>query len=61
MQNNQNTNLPKGAKREFNVTKFGTTITILSYNGKTAKGEPFNVKERKAYYISLGYTITPCN
>lgn len=57
----KNNNLPNGAKREFNVTKFGTTITILSYNGKTAKGEHFNVGERKAFYISLGYIVTNCN
>jgi hypothetical protein len=57
----KNNNLPNGAKREFNVTKFDTTITILSYNNKTAKGEPFNIEERKAFYISLGYTVTNCN
>lgn len=54
-------NLPNGLKREFVATKFGASITILSYNGKTAKGEHFNVGERKAFYISLGYIVTNCN
>lgn len=51
-------------KKEFQIFKKGKTptpVTILSYNGKTAMGKPFNKQAKMGFYKSLGYTVTELN
>ena len=58
----KNNNLPNGAKREFNVTKFGTTITILSpTTARDGKGEHFNVGERGSVLYFVRIYCNNCN
>lgn len=48
-------------KIEFIVFKAGVTdtpVSIVSINGMGANGLPFDVEAKKAFYLSMGYTVT---
>lgn len=51
-------------KTEFIIFKKGVTdspVTILSFNGFDGPGpdaKPYHAEKKKAFYISLGYTVT---